>query len=54
MLYDADADRVVVAVPGARLRMCTIERVTEAGVQLRDSAGLRTLALRQEQPGGAP
>lgn len=54
VLYDPDADRVVVVAQGETLGTRTVERVTEAGVQIRDGSGLRTLALRQPQPGGGP
>ena len=54
MLYDPDSDRILVAAEGERLGARTLERVTAAGVQIRDASGVRTLALRQGQPGGSP
>ena len=52
MLYDPDADRIVVASEGERLGERTVESVSAAGVQIRDGNGLRTLALRRA--GDAP
>jgi hypothetical protein len=59
MLYDPDSDKILVVAEGEALGTgeagggSKVERVTAAGVQIRDGTGLRTLALRPDQ-GGAP
>lgn len=58
MLYDPDADTILVGAPGEKLGAGgrTVERVTAEGVQIRDATGVRTLALRSDLAagGGAP
>lgn len=49
VVYDPDADKILVAAAGERLGNRTVERVNPSGVELRDGAGLRTLVLRSDQ-----
>jgi hypothetical protein len=54
VLYDPDADRLVVVAAGESLAEGrVVEGVTASGVSIRDDQGVRTLALREER-GGAP
>jgi hypothetical protein len=52
MLYDPDSDKILLAGNGDTVVGKKVEKVTAAGVQIRDGTGLRTLALRTDQPGG--
>jgi hypothetical protein len=54
MLYDPDSDKILVAGDGETVLGKKIEKVTGSGVQIRDGANLRTLALRTDQPGSKP
>jgi hypothetical protein len=54
VLYDPDADRLVVVAAGESLAEGrVVEGVTASGVSIRDDHGVRTLALREGR-GGAP
>ena len=52
MLYDPDTDKLLVVGEGEQVGGRRVEKVTAAGVQIRDGGALRTLALRSD--GGAP
>lgn len=51
-LYDPDTDKVLVLIEGDQSGTRRISRVTPTSVDVRDAAGVRTLALRE--PGGRP
>jgi hypothetical protein len=53
VLYDPDSDKLLVLKEGESLGAAgrAVEKVTASAVQIRDGAGLRTLALRQDQAG---
>ena len=53
MLYDPDSDKLMVVGEGEKAGARTVEKVTASGVQIRDAAGVRALALRQDQ-GASP
>jgi hypothetical protein len=48
LVYDPDSDRIMVVAEGDRVTDRTIERIGEAGVDIRTTHGLTTLALRRE------
>lgn len=52
LLYDPDADKVLVLTEGDQSGSRRIARVTPTSVDIRDAAGVRTLALRES--GGRP
>lgn len=56
VLYDPDADRLVVVAPGEALAQGrVVEGVTARGVRIRDGEHIRTLAVRDDAPGaGTP
>jgi hypothetical protein len=54
VLYDPDTDRVLVASEGQTVSGRTLERVSARGVRVRDQAGVRVLALRQDGTGVVP
>jgi hypothetical protein len=56
LLYDPDADRILALTQGQQAGGRTVELVTAASVQIRDDAGLHTLALNDtaSPPGGKP
>ena len=51
VLYDPDADRVLVRKAGESAAGATVQRIASGEIELVDRAGSRTLALR---PGGKP
>ncbi len=51
VLYDPDLDRLHIVGDGERLGERTVDRVLAASVALRDSHGVRTLALREDAGG---
>jgi hypothetical protein len=51
MLYDPDADRILVAAQGDSPAGKKVEQVTANSVKIRDATGVRTLALKE---GAAP
>jgi hypothetical protein len=54
LLYDPDQDKLLTVHEGESLQGRRIEKITEARVHIRDSAGERILALRADAPGGPP
>ena len=52
VVYDPDTDKVLVLGEGDESGLCRIARVTPTSVDVRDAAGVRTLALRET--GGRP
>jgi hypothetical protein len=50
ILFDPDADRLYTLREGESLGERTVERVSPAGVDLRELSGLRTLALQERKP----
>jgi hypothetical protein len=54
LVYDPDADRVIVLGEGDQSGPRRIARVTPTSLDVRDEAGVRTLALRDAAQGGRP
>jgi hypothetical protein len=52
VLYDPDTDVLHIVAAGAAVGTCAVETVTASAVTLRDGAGVRTLALRDDAPEG--
>lgn len=52
VVYDPDTDKVLVLGEGDESGACRIAKVTPTSVDVRDAAGVRTLALRE--PGSRP
>lgn len=52
VVYDPDADKVLVLGEGDESGLCRIAKVTPTSVDVRDASGIRTLALRET--GGRP
>lgn len=52
VVYDPDTDKVLVLGEGDESGACRIAKVTPTSVDVRDAAGVRTLALRET--GGRP
>lgn len=50
VLYDPDQDAVVIVASGDAIAQRVVESIDAARVALRDSAGLRTISLRPDQP----
>jgi len=48
VLFDPEADKLYTVRQGESLGARTVERVSATGVDLRDTSGLRTLALRDK------
>ncbi len=53
LVYDPDADKVLTLAEGDHAGPRRVARITPTSVDVRDGAGVRTLALR-EQAGGRP
>src|SRR5262249_45188166 len=49
MLYEPDADTILVGREGESLGVRKLERVTAEGVRLRDSSGVRSLTLHADR-----
>ncbi len=49
LLYDPDADTMLRVRPGESVGDRAIEKITTAGVEIRDAGALRTLALRPDR-----
>jgi hypothetical protein len=54
LVYDPDQDKLLTLHRGDAIGGRRIEQVTSQSVQIRDAAGMRTLSLRSDQPGGQP
>ena len=53
LLYDPDADNLLRVRPGESLGDRAIEKITTAGVEIREAGALRTLALRPDRTSSA-
>lgn len=53
LLYDPEQDKVVIVASGDSIAQHTVDSVGRHAVTFRDTAGVRTLALRPDQPAGA-
>ncbi len=51
LVYDPDADKLLVLGEGDRSGPCSVARVTPGSMDVRDGAGVRTLALRKDGGG---
>jgi hypothetical protein len=54
LLYDPDTDKLLALGEGDQSGPRHVARVTSMSVDVRDSAGVRTLALREPATGGRP
>jgi phosphomannomutase len=54
LVYDPDADRLIVLKEGDESGPQRVERVTATTLNVRGGAGVRTLALREAAAGGRP
>jgi hypothetical protein len=52
MLYDPDANKVIVASAGESIGEGMVERVTATGADIRDRSGLHSMTLIRERSGG--
>lgn len=50
LLYDPDQDKVVIVASGDSIAQRRVDSVDKNAVALRDTGGVRTLALRPDQP----
>lgn len=54
LLYDPDQDKVVIVASGDSIAQRTVDFIDRGSIALRDTAGVRTIALRPDQSTSVP